>query len=83
MAVVDLAAWSRCLDVPEFDIGHVMGATWGNAEELYHLARRQQIRLQDCPDPELVAAVRDVEAAQCRVLTRLDEVAQVIRREVG
>ena len=83
MTIVDLAAWSHCLEVPEFDVGHVMGATWGNAEELYHLARRQQIRLQDCPDSELVAAVRDVEAAQCRVLTRLDEVALVVRREVG
>ena len=83
MTLVDLAAWSRCLDVPEFDVGHVIGATWGNGEELYHLARRQKIRLQDCPDPELVAAVRDVEVAQCRVLTRLHEVAQVVRREVG
>jgi hypothetical protein len=83
MAVVDLAAWSHCLDVAEFDVGHVVGAAWGNGEELYHLARRQQIRLQDCPDLELVAAVRDVEEAQCRVLTRLDEVCQVVRREVG
>jgi len=83
MTDLDLAAWSFCLEVPESDVGHAMGATWANAEELYHLARRQQIRLQDCPDPELVAAVRDVEAAQCRVLTRLDEVAQVVRREVG
>ena len=83
MAVVDLATRSRCLDVPEFDVGHVTGAPWANAEELYRLARRQQIRLQDCPDPELVAAVRDVEAAQCRVLTRLDELRQAVRLEVG
>ena len=83
MAVVDLAAWSRCLDVPELDVGHAMGATWANAEELYHLARRQQTRLQDCPDPELAAAVRDVEAGQCHVLTRLDELRQAVRLEVG
>ena len=83
MAVVDLAAWSRCLDVPQLDVGHAMGATWANAEELYHLARRQQTRLQDCPDSELVAAVRDVETAQCRVLTRLDEASQAVRRDVG
>ena len=83
MTVVDLVAWSRCLDVPEFEVGHVMGGTWGSAEELYHLARRQQIRLQDCPDLELVAAVRDVEVAQCLVLTRLDEASQAVRREVS
>jgi len=59
-----------------------MGATWANAEELYHLARRQQI-LQDCPDSELVEAVGAVEMAQCVVLTRLDELRQAVRLEVG
>ena len=83
MTVVDLAAWSRHLDVPGLDVGHAMGATRANAEELYHLARRQQTRLQDCPDPELVDAVREVETAQCRVLTCLDELRQAVRREVG
>lgn len=83
MAAVDLAAWSRCLDVPELDICHAMGATWANAEELYHLARRQQARLQDCPDTELVDAVGALERAQCLVLTRLDELRQVVRPEVG
>ena len=83
MAVVDLAAWSRCLDVPELDVGHAMGSTWANAEELYHLARRQQLRLQDCPDSELVDAVGALELAQCVVLTRLDELRQAVRREVG
>ena len=83
MTVVDLAPWSRCLDVPQLDVGHAIGATWANAEELYHLARRQQTRMQDCPDSELVDAVREVETAQCRVLTRLDEASQAVRREVG
>ena len=83
MTVVDLAAWSRCLDVPEFEVGHVMGATWANAEELYHLARRQQTRLADCPDSELVDAVGALELAQCVVLTRLDELRQAVRRDVG
>lgn len=83
MAVLDLAAWSRCLDVPELDVGHAMGATWANAEELYHLTRRQQTRLQDCPDSELVEAVGALELAQCVVLTRLDELRQAVPREVG
>ena len=58
MTVIDVQGWSRALDVPVVDIGHALGATWASAEELYHLGRRQQIRLQDCPDAELVAAVR-------------------------
>jgi hypothetical protein len=83
MAVVDLSAWSRCLDVPAIEISHALGATWANAEELYHLARRQQIGLQDCPDSELVDAVDALERAQCLVLTRLDELRQAVRPEVG
>ena len=83
MTVVDLAGWSRCLDVRGLDVGHAMGPTWANAEELYHLARRKQTRLQDCPDSELVDAVGALELAQCLVLTRLDEASQSVRREVG
>ena len=83
MASVDLAAWSRSLDVPQLEIGHALGATWAKAEELYHLARRQQIRLQDCPDAELVDAVGALERAQCAVLTRLDDLRQAVRPEVG
>ena len=83
MTVVDLAAWSRCLDAPELDVGHARGATWPNVEEQYHLAPRQQTGLQDCPDSELVDVVRDVETAQCVVLTRLDALCQAVRPEVG
>jgi hypothetical protein len=83
VTVIDVQGWSRALDVPVVDIGHALGATWANAEELYHLGLRQQIRLQDCPDLQLVAAVREVETAQCRVMTQLDEVLQVVRHEVG
>jgi len=60
-----------------------MGSTWANAEELYHLARRQQVRLADCPDTELVDAVGALERAQCLVMTRLDELRQSVRAEVG
>ena len=83
MTHLDLAAWSFCLEVPQSEVRHAMGGTWANAEELYHLARRQQIRLQDCPDSELVATVVALEMAQCRVLTRLDELRQTVRPEVG
>ena len=83
MAVIDLTVWSRSLDVPELEIRHALGASWANAEELYHLARRQQIRLQDCPDSELVDVAGAIERAQCRVLTRLDELRQAVRPEVS
>ena len=83
MAVVDLTAWSSSLDVPVLEVGHALGANWANAEELYHLARRQQLRLQDCPDSELLYAVGAIERAQCLVLTRLDELRQAVRPEVG
>ena len=82
MTDLDLAAWSFCLEVPQCDVWHAMGGTWANAEELYHLARRQQIRLQDCPDAELLATVVALEMAQCRVLARLDELRQTVRPEV-
>ena len=83
MAAVSLRDWANFAGVPLFDLGHVMGAAWANAEELHGQARRQEERLRNCPDLDVLIGIQHAAAGQRLVLARLEEIRRVVRQEVG
>jgi len=83
MPAVNLKEWADFAGVPLFDLGHVMGAAWANAEELDGQTRRQEERLRFCPDVDVLLGIQHAAAGQRIVLSRLEEIRRILRQEVG
>lgn len=82
MTVIDLQRWASGLDVKVPELRHVMSVAKCHAEEAHALLVQQADMLRDCPDADLANTACFVERHQALVLSKVDEVLWVVRREV-